>query len=250
MTSTTTPTSITTGLYEAWTTAARDLRRRYRDATASQYYAAEARAQALTNGAVHVHVVDDLGAYLVERIQRTDGCAREAYAAMLNDLRTAEATAAAAGDDRDRYAYAADVLATRRHPETGDAELLMIRRGHEPYVGALAFPGGHVDPGETSRQAAAREALEETHVSVPVDELRFVGLYDAPGRDPRGRVIGTAWMVHLTGQDALVEPEADDDAAAAAWVSIAALLSGQAGLVAFDHAQVIADAVDRYPIPA
>lgn len=153
-------------------------------------------------------------------------------------------------DGRDRYAYAADVLATRRHPVTGDAELLMIRRGHEPYVGSWAFPGGHVDPDETSRTAAAREALEETHVPVDEAELQFVGLYDAPDRDPRGRVIGTAWTVHLTGPAALAEPEGDDDAAAAAWVSIAALLAGEAGPIAFDHDQVIADAIDRYPIPA
>lgn len=153
-------------------------------------------------------------------------------------------------DHRELVGYAADVLATRRHPVTGDAELLMIRRGHYPFVGAWAFPGGYVDGHETAQQAAAREGAEETHLLVDADDLRFVGLYDVPERDPRGRVIGTAWHLHLTGEAALFEPVADDDAAAAQWVSIAALLSGDLGDIAFDHKQVVRDMLAQYPIPA
>jgi 8-oxo-dGTP diphosphatase len=154
------------------------------------------------------------------------------------------------GDHRELVGYAADVLATRRHPETGDAEILMIRRGHYPHEGAWATPGGYVDHHETAQAAAAREAAEETHLAVNPEALAFVGVYDAPGRDPRGRVVGTAWHLHLIGEDARFEPVADDDAAAAQWVSIDALLSGEAGPVAFDHQQVVADAIAKYPIPA
>lgn len=157
---------------------------------------------------------------------------------------------AAHGDHRELVGYAADVLATRRNPVTTDAELLMIRRGHYPFVGALAFPGGYVDHHETAQQAAAREGAEETHVLVDAADLQFVGLYDQPDRDPRGRVVGTAWHIHLTGADALFEPVADDDAAAAQWVSIDALLGGALGAIAFDHEQVVRDLIATYPIPA
>ncbi|PRY53509.1 NUDIX domain-containing protein [Glycomyces artemisiae] len=153
-------------------------------------------------------------------------------------------------DDRDLVAYAADLVATRRNPVTGEAEILMIRRRWAPFKGAWAFPGGHVNRDETSRTGAAREGLEETHLPVEVDNLVFVDVYDAPGRDPRGRVVGTAWHVHLTGEDALAEPEADDDAAAAEWVNITDLLAGRLGAIAFDHGTVIRDTIAKYPTPA
>jgi 8-oxo-dGTP diphosphatase len=154
------------------------------------------------------------------------------------------------GSHRELVGYAADILATRRNPDTGASEILMIRRGHYPYEGCWAFPGGYVDHDETAQQAAAREGAEETHLLVNAEDLRFVGLYDAPDRDPRGRVIGTAWHLHLVGVEALFEPVADDDAAAAQWVGIPALLAGELGEIAFDHADVIGDLLRLYPILA
>jgi 8-oxo-dGTP pyrophosphatase MutT (NUDIX family) len=42
-----------------------------------------------------------------------------------------------------------------------DGRLVGIRRGIEPNIGALVFPGGYVDEGESLEQALARECLEE-----------------------------------------------------------------------------------------
>jgi 8-oxo-dGTP diphosphatase len=46
--------------------------------------------------------------------------------------------------------------------------VLLVRRDKEPYRGRWSFPGGSIEPGETSREAARREALEETGIAVEV----------------------------------------------------------------------------------
>jgi len=52
--------------------------------------------------------------------------------------------------------------------------VLLVRRDKEPYRGKWSFPGGSIEPGETSREAARREALEETGLAVEVLEVAEV----------------------------------------------------------------------------
>nr|BAK19846.1 hypothetical protein [Streptomyces rochei] len=115
--------------------------------------------------------------------------------------------------------------------------VLLIERGWDPFKGSWALPGGHVDKGETSLAAGSRELKEETGISVPAADLRQMGAYDAPGRDPRGRYVSVAYTATLP---ALVEPTAGDDATGARWWPLAALPN-----LAFDHAEIVADAVKR-----
>ncbi|MFJ8746624.1 NUDIX domain-containing protein [Embleya sp. NPDC127516] len=124
----------------------------------------------------------------------------------------------------------ADVVVT-----TPDGLVLLIERGWEPYAGAWALPGGHVDEGEDGDVAAARELLEETGVRVLPAELREVRAFHRPGRDPRGRYVTLAYAVIVP---AGTQARAGDDATAARWWPVDALPQ-----LAFDHADIISAAV-------
>lgn len=130
--------------------------------------------------------------------------------------------------------YTADVVLLTGNRRAGRLpfDVLLIERGWDPFEGSWALPGGHVDPGETSRAAAARELFEETGVRVDADRLRQLGVYDAPDRDPRGRYVTVAYVAVV---DRLV-PMAGDDAVAARWWPLNDLPE-----LAFDHANILSD---------
>ncbi len=129
-----------------------------------------------------------------------------------------------------------------------DLKVLLIRRGEAPFRHAWALPGGFVrvgdglaDEGEDLDAAAQRELVEETglpHGAVYLEQLYTFG---RAGRDPRGRVVTVAYY-------ALVRPDlaplvtAGTDAEHAEWCSVAHV---DRAALAFDHADILALAVDR-----
>ncbi|HEY6669779.1 MAG TPA: NUDIX hydrolase [Methyloceanibacter sp.] len=110
--------------------------------------------------------------------------------------------------------------------------VLLIRRKNEPHKGAYALPGGFVNIGETVEAACRREVREE--VGIEVGELRLVGVYSDPRRDPRGHTVSVAYLALLPQTTA---PRAGSDAEGAEWIKDWRKLD-----LGFDHAQIIADA--------
>ncbi len=47
-----------------------------------------------------------------------------------------------------------------------NGRVLLIQRARAPYAGLWTLPGGRVEPGETSEEAAARELMEELGITV------------------------------------------------------------------------------------
>nr|WP_228183741.1 NUDIX domain-containing protein [Streptomyces anulatus] len=144
---------------------------------------------------------------------------------------TSETAGAHNESDHDTFEtirYTADVVCIR------GGDVLVIERGWGPHKGMNALPGGHVDPGESSRAAAARELAEETGVQVDASDLMQVGVWDAPDRDPRGRYITAAYLVTVPDD---TTARAGDDAAAVRWVPL-----DTPGTLAFDHGQIVATA--------
>ena len=110
--------------------------------------------------------------------------------------------------------------------------VVLVRRRNPPHGWAL--PGGFVDEGERLDRAAAREASEETGLSVTL--LEQFHTYSDPARDPRRHTISTVYLATASGQ-----PIGGDDAAEARAFAWDALPDA----IAFDHREILAD-VRRY----
>ena len=95
-------------------------------------------------------------------------------------------------------------------------EVLLVKRSNHPSIGFWALPGGFINLREDLEETARRELQEETGVSGLCMEQ--IAVYGAMDRDPRTRVITTAYMALVNREE--ISIEAGDDAADAAWCKI------------------------------
>lgn len=74
----------------------------------------------------------------------------------------------------------------------GTLRALLIQMKKKPYTDQWAFPGGVLEDGETSKQAAKRILKQQTGVTdVYLEQLQT---FDAPDRDVLGRVVSIAYI--------------------------------------------------------
>jgi 8-oxo-dGTP diphosphatase len=112
--------------------------------------------------------------------------------------------------------------------------VLVITRKNPPFRGQRAFPGALVLPGEAAAASLRREVADETNLDVVVE--RSVGRYDAPGRDPRGRIVSEAFLCRVVpGSPPL---RCREDAGEAHFVEREELRGED---LAFDHEDMLAD---------
>ena len=120
-------------------------------------------------------------------------------------------------------------------------QVLLTRRAEPPCAGSWALPGGFIDvEKDADLEACARRKLKEkTGVASPY--LEQLGAWGSRRRDPRGWSITHVYFA-LMAADGL-EPVAGANAADARWHAVHG--SGVAERLAFDHAELLAAAVER-----
>lgn len=109
--------------------------------------------------------------------------------------------------------------------------VVLIRRKNPPFQNAFALPGGFVDRGETVEAACKREVKEETGITVI--NLRLVGVFSDPQRDPRGHNVAIAFLA----EGDAANMTAGDDAA-----DVQIVQDWREQQLAFDHKDILEQA--------
>ncbi len=118
----------------------------------------------------------------------------------------------------------------------GELQIVLVKRGLDPFKGSWALPGGFVHIDESVDEAAKRELQEETGLSdVYLEQLYTFGTVD---RDPRTRVITVSYFA-LTPL-AKIKLEASTDVTEAKLFPVRKLPE-----LAFDHREIINLGVER-----
>jgi 8-oxo-dGTP diphosphatase len=116
-------------------------------------------------------------------------------------------------------------------------EVVLIKRGKDPFKNKWALPGGFLEMDEELEAAAKRELFEET--GIVHNALQQIFTVGTIGRDPRHRTISVIYSGMF--DDKIMKIKSGDDASAAGWFAINKLPT-----LAFDHNAVIKKAFTEF----
>jgi len=128
------------------------------------------------------------------------------------------------------YGHTADAVI-----QDENQNIILIKRKYAPFKGKYALPGGFIKYNEDPEQAVIREVREETNLAVEI--INKIGVYDQKGRDPRGKIVSTAFRCRLVRN--LSRILGGDDAATAESIPIDKIRTMD---LAFDHRKILKDA--------
>ena len=130
-------------------------------------------------------------------------------------------------------AFAHEVLAVVLQVRGGRLHVLLGRRGRAPQRGRWALPGGPLGADERLGASVARHLATNVDVA-GLGHLEQVETRSDPGRDPRGRVLATAYLGLVpVGAEPALPPDAR-------WCPV-----DEVPVLAFDHASIVASAQER-----
>jgi len=128
------------------------------------------------------------------------------------------------------YGHTADAVI-----QDDDQNIILVKRKYAPFKEKYALPGGFIKYNEDPEQAIIREVREETNLAVEI--INKIGVYDQKGRDPRGKIVSTAFKCRLVRD--LSRMAGGDDAVTAEAIPIDKIRTMD---LAFDHKKILKDA--------
>jgi 8-oxo-dGTP diphosphatase len=96
-----------------------------------------------------------------------------------------------------------------------NGRVLLIKRGKAPLLGHWSIPGGMLELGETLRQGAEREALEETGLVVRATDL--LGVFDRIVPDETKRTLYHYVLIDFLCERVSGDVQSAGDASDARW---------------------------------
>lgn len=114
----------------------------------------------------------------------------------------------------------APVVAVGAIVRRGD-DVLLVLRGTPPNENQWAIPGGRLQLGETLKQGAEREILEETGIRIKAGDVVFT--FEHIERDHDGVVLFHYVVLDVAAEYLSGEPQAGDDARDALWIPLTQL---------------------------
>jgi 8-oxo-dGTP diphosphatase len=145
----------------------------------------------------------------------------------------------------DKYCMCTPSLAIEVIIETfqnNDFKIVVIKRRDPPH--GFALPGGFVNIGESTEDAAVREIREETNLKLNIEKVEQFHVYSHPSRDKRRHTASSVFRyVFHDPLDMSTTLKKGDDAKSVMLVSLRDILKLD---LLFDHSKIMKDYIEHY----